>query len=377
MAPFLKLVEWKDDSRNTLVYRFPCDGKQIYHKSKLTVRESQLAIFVYKGQIADIFEPGYYSLDTHILPILSKLAGIAYGFKTPLTVEIYFINTKQFTDNKWGTINPIMMRDPEFGVVRVRGFGKYSFRVNNPEAFLKELFGTNSSFETEDIADYLKTIVVSGITDAIGESKLSALDLAGNTLEFNEIVKGTVQNKFNEMGLELTNLFIENMSMPPEVEAALDERSKLGILGDKTDVMMKIAAAESMKEAAKNPGMGGSMMGAGLGLGAGAGLGQMFAGAFAQAQNQTQNQQPVATPSESKTTCPSCGASVKSGAKFCPECGEKFAVKVACPHCGAEVSSKSKFCPECGKSLTESNCPSCGAKVKAGAKFCPECGEKL
>lgn len=348
MALFLKVLEWADDSKNTLVYKLPLKngGREINQKSKLVVRESQEAVFVHKGQICDIFPAGTYDLNTNIFPILSKLAGWKYGFQTPIAVDIYFVNVKQFTGIKWGTANPIAMRDPEFGMIRVKGYGSFAFRVDDSGVFLKELFGTSSSFVTSDITDWLKTMLISALTDCLGESKISALDLAGNTLEFNEIVKHAIQDKFKELGLMLTNLFIENMSVPEEVEKAIDERSKLGILGDKTDVMMKISAAEAMKEAAKNPGMGGAFMGAGVGLGAGAGMGSIFAEAF-KSNSQPQEQ---AKP-QGGEVCPKCGAHLNKGAKFCSECGEKLAVKKFCPECGAEVKSTSKFCPECGTKL--------------------------
>ena len=355
MALFLKIIEWADDSKNTLVFKYPFKdkGREVNQKSKLIVRESQQAIFVHKGQICDIFPAGTYDLNTQIFPILSKLAGWKYGFQTPIMVDVYFINTKQFTGCKWGTANPIMMRDPEFGMIRVKGYGSYAFKVDDAGVFLKELFGTNSSFITSDITDWLKTMLVSALTDAIGESKISALDLAGNTTEFNEIVTANIQNKFKDIGLKLTNLFIENMSVPAEVEKAIDERSRLGILGDKTDVMMKVAAAEAMKDAANNPGMGGTFMGAGVGLGAGVGIGSIFADAFKSANSQPEN----------KTAAGSGGA---------------HSAGVKCPQCGAEVSSKAKFCPECGDKMPSAKfCPECGAKVSSSAKFCPECGKKL
>ena len=188
-------------------------------------------------------------------------------------------------------------------------------------------------------------MLVSALTDALGESKVSALDLAGNTLEFNEIVKRSIQSKFNEIGLKLTNLFIENMSVPSEVEKALDERSKLGILGDKTDVLMKVAAAEAMKDAAKNE--GNPMAGAGVSIGAGLGMGQIFADAFKSA-NKTQS---APTSNGGGKTCSSCGANVSPSAKFCPECGQKLNVKSFCSECGEEVSPNAKFCPSCGKKL--------------------------
>lgn len=349
-------IEWSDDTRDTMVYKYPFknSGKEVNDKSSLTVRESQVAIFVYKGQIAEVFEPGLYELKTEILPILTKLASWKYAFETPITLDVYFVNTKQFTNIKWGTQNPFMMRDPEFGVIRVRGFGSYAYRVNNAPVFMKELFGTNSSFKTSDIQEYLKGMLVSGITDAIGESKLSALDLAGNTLEFQTAVKQKVQQSFNDIGLEMTNLVIENMSVPTEVEKALDERSRLGILGGATDTMMKVAAAEALKESAKNPGMGGAFMGAGVGLGAGAGMGSVFADAFKQtakpAQPETSGAKQGAA-SADLADCPACGKKVAGGSKFCPECGAKMPVKKFCSACGAKVSETAKFCPECGNKL--------------------------
>ncbi len=350
MALFLRILEWTDDSNDTIAYKLPLKkgGREINHKSKLIVRESQQAIFVHKGQICDVFTPGTYDLNTDIFPILSKLAGWKYGFQTPISVDVYFVNTKQFTDNKWGTANPILLRDPEFGMIRVRSYGSYAFSVSDAGLFLQQLFGTRSSFETKDITAYLKTLVISTLTDAVGESRISALDFAGNTLEFNQIVNSKVQDKFNELGLCLKNFVIENTSVPEEVEKAIDERSRLGILGDKTDVMMKVAAAEAMKDAAKNEGMGGTFMGAGVGIGAGAGIGSIFAEAFKPSNQPTP--QPTQQPTSSKT-CPDCGASVSANAKFCPECGKQLPTQKFCSNCGAKLSGNAKFCSECGNKL--------------------------
>ena len=351
MALFRLNIEWTDASSDVIVYKYPFkkSGREVNNKSSLTVRESQVAVFVHKGKIADIFEPGFYELETGILPLLTKLAAWKYAFETPITLDVYFINTKQFTNIKWGTQNPIIMRDPEFGAIRVRGYGAFAFKVDDPENFLKELFGTNSTFKTGDIKDYAKTMLVSALADALGESKISVLDLASNTLEFNEIVKEKIQDKFNELGLKLTNLFIENMSVPSEVEKTLDERARYGILGGSTDTMMKMAAAEALKEAAKNPGMGGAFMGAGVGLGAGATVGSVFADAMKPSAPQQQQSQPAEQPKPAAgKKCPKCGAAIASAAKFCPECGEKLPDKKFCPECGHELSATAKFCPECG-----------------------------
>ena len=350
MALFRLNVVWNDDSKNTLVYKYPLKnyGRELNNKSTLTVKESQCAIFVHKGQIADVFGPGLYDLGTDIFPILSKLAGWKYGFQTPITCDIYYINTKQFTNIQWGTKNPIMMSDSRFGMVRVRAFGTFSYKVDDPAVFLKELFGTNSSFVTDDINDFLKSMLLSCFADSLGESKVSALDLAANTLEFNEIVKGSVQNKFNELGLKLVNLFIENMSLPEEVTKAMDERTKLGILGDSTDTLMKISAAEAMKTAAANQGVGGAFMAGGVGIGAGAGIGAMMANAMAGSNNQNSGN---ANNAAGGAVCPSCGKTVPAGSKFCPECGKAVSATKFCPECGAKVSAGAKFCPECGKKL--------------------------
>ena len=351
MALFRKNIEWADMSRNQMVYKYPLknSGKEINRKSTLTVRESQVAIFVHKGEIADIFLPGLYKLDNEIIPILTKLASWKYAFETPITLDIYFINTTQFTGCKWGTQNPFIMRDPEFGTVRVRGFGTYAFRVDqdNADKFLRELFGTASTFSTDEIMDYLKSMLVSYISDAIGESQLSVVDLAGNTVEFNTIIRAKVQSKFAEIGLILSNLVIENISVPKEVEEAIDQRTKLGIYSDKTDVLLKVAAAEAMKDAAKNP--SNPMASAGIGIGSGVGMGAIMAEAMKGAFTAPTNAQPVQQTVAATATmvCPTCSKSIPSGSKFCPECGASCASKF-CSNCGTKLTAGDKFCSNCG-----------------------------
>lgn len=361
----LSVIEWKDNSQNTLVYRYAVpDRYEIMKGSKLIVSESQAAIFVSEGQIADIFTAGTYTLDTKNLPVLSKIAAWKYGFDMPYKGDIYYVNLKQYTNIKWGTTNPIMMRDSDFGLIRLRGFGNFSFRVALPAVFMRELFGTVKLFTTEDIENYLKNIVLSTLTDLLGECKIPALDLASQYLELGDTARDLAKAKFTELGLECTNVFIQNLSLPPEVEKALDERTTLGVLGDKMGQYAQYHAANAMRDAAKQPG---GMAGGGIGMGAGMAMGGMMAKSFADATDDAQTEK-----------CSKCGAQVEKGLKFCPECGTATGSgsKISCPECGVQVKASAKFCPECGSAMSY-NCTKCGAILKGKQKFCPECGEKI
>ena len=342
----LKNIEWTDSSSNLIIWKYPINKDHVNKGSALTVRESQVAIFVDKGRLADVFLPGYYKLDTNNMPVLTKLMSWKYGFETPFKSDIYFVNTKQFTNQKWGTANPILVRDKDYGAVRIRGFGNYSFKVDDAYVFMQNLSGTNTKFETAQITDYLRSMVVSGISDAIGESKIAVLDMAANLQELSKIVETKVAEDFKAIGLELTNFVFESFSLPEELEKALDKNTSLGMMRGNMDVYTQMETLEAMKEAAKNPGAAGGTMGAGMGLGMGMGLGNIFANNMQQmnSQNQTQSQnQPQ------KKFCPNCGSEINGNPKFCPECGQKM--KHVCPDCGTEVKASAKFCPECGRKL--------------------------
>ena len=362
----LKVIEWKDDSKNTIVYRYPLtDRDEIMTSSTLVVRESQCAIFVHKGEIADIFGPGTYKLSTENIPFLTKFLSLPTGFESRIKAEVYYVNTKQFTGLKWGTQNPIMMRDNEYGNIRLRGYGVYSFRVDDPKVFMKEMFGTNAVYTVEDVANQCKPLIIQGVTDAIAESKISALDLAANYKEFSSTIVEASQNEFKQYGLKLCSVVVENLSLPEEVEKMLDERTKMGVMEDKLGTFTQFQAAQAIRDAAKNEG-GGNMAGVGVGLGAGASIGRMF-GENLSFENK---------PKEKLAKCVKCGASIKEGAKFCPECGEKQGFN--CPKCGASVKQGAKFCSECGEKLVaDGKVCSCGAKLGKDAKFCPECGKKV
>lgn len=337
----LKNIEWTDTSSNLIVWKYPISKDHVNKGSALTVRESQVAIFVDKGRLADVFLPGFYKLDTSNMPILTKLMSWKYGFETPFKSDIYFVNTKQFTNFKWGTVNPILVRDKDYGAVRIRGFGNYSFKVDDAYIFMQNLSGTNTSFETSQITDYLRSMVVSGISDAIGESKISVLDMAANLQELSKMVEAKVADDFKKIGLKLTNFVFESFSLPEELEKALDKNTSLGMMRGNMDIYTQMETLAAMKEAAKNPGTAGGTMGAGMGLGMGMGLGNMFANNFQQMNNQQQ-------PKQTKV-CPICNAVLHGNPKFCPECGQNL--KPTCPDCGTEVKATTKFCPECGKKL--------------------------
>ena len=272
----IDIVEWLDDSGDTLVYRFVRHDNEIKNGAQLIVRPGQAAVFVDQGKIADVFEPGRYELKTENLPILSTLRGWKYGFDSPFKAEVYFVNTRQFTDQKWGTKNPIMLRDAEFGMVRLRAFGTYAFKAAEPAKLIAEIVGTDGHFTVDQIVEQLRNLIVARFADALGEGKIPALDLAANYTELGQAVRGTIAPELAGYGIELTTLLVENISLPPEVEKALDKRSSMGVLGDmRTYTQYQIA--ESIPAAAQQPG---GLAGAGMGLGVGMGMAQQMAQAF-------------------------------------------------------------------------------------------------
>ena len=339
----LKVIEWEDNSKDTIVYRYPLtDREEIMNSSTLVVRPSQVALFVHKGEIADIFAPGTYKLSTENIPLITKLLSLPTGFDSPIKAEIYYVNTKQFNGNKWGTQNPIMMRDNDFGTIRLRGFGVYGFKVADAKVFMKEMFGTNNLYKLQDVVEYLRPLVVNGITDAIAESKISALDLASNYKEFGQKVLECAEKEFEKIGLKMTACVIENLSLPEEVEKALDERTKLGVLEDKMGTYTRMKTADAIGDAAKNE-SGGNLAGLGVGLGAGSAIGNLFA-------NNLSMENPQVNKKVEEVECIKCGALIKKGSKFCSECGSKQEAKF-CPKCGARVKETAKFCTECGEKL--------------------------
>ncbi len=266
-AELIDIVEWVDDSRHTLVWRFPRYQNQIKNGAQLIVRPGQLAILVYRGQMADIFQPGHYNLKTENIPVLSTLAGWVHGFTSPFKAEVYFIATRQITELKWGTPNPVIMRDPDFGPVRVRAFGSYTLRARDPRALLRELVGTDSEFDAEEINVLLRAIVNNSFAELVAKAGISVIDLASNYGDLSERLRQAVLDRVDdEYGLDIPQLWIVNISLPEEVERAIDSRSSMGIVGD-LDRYQKYQIGSSIPVAAENPAGGLAAAGVGLGMG--------------------------------------------------------------------------------------------------------------
>jgi membrane protease subunit (stomatin/prohibitin family) len=263
---FVDIIQWIDNSSDTLVYRFERYSNQIKYGAQLTVREGQAAVFINEGRIADVFYPGMYALETRNLPILSTLQGWKYGFNSPFLAEVYFCSTRQFTDLKWGTMNPIIMRDAEFGPVRLRAFGTYAMRVHDPAVLIRQIVGTDGHFVLDEIVEQLRNLIVSRLADIVGQQKIPVLDLAANYDELGKFLAKRIGPEFEGYGLRLEKMLVENISLPQAVEEALDRRTSMGVVGDLA-AYTRFSIANSIPSAATNPG-GLAAAGAGIGIGA-------------------------------------------------------------------------------------------------------------
>ena len=352
---FVEVIEWLDDSPDTLVYRFPVEGKEIKMGAQLTVRQGQVAVFVNEGRIADTFEPGRHRLTTRNLPVLTKLLSWKHGFNSPFKAEVYFVSSRQFIDQKWGTSNPVMVRDPELGPVRLRAFGIYSFKVRDAADFMTDIVGTDGHYTTDELTGQLRRLIISGFSDLLAESNVPVFDLASKYDEISHSSKEKLDKEFESHGLELSKFYLENVSLPPDVEKMLDKRTSMGVVGD-MNKFTQFQAAQSMEAAANNPG---GTAAAGVGLGAGMAMGNAMAGTLTNA-----------TP-EASTSCIKCSQSIQTGAPFCQYCGTPQGA--TCGKCQTKLPAEAKFCPSCG-SKQASSCSKCETPLTPGAKFCAGCG---
>jgi membrane protease subunit (stomatin/prohibitin family) len=310
-AELIDIVEWIDDSQHTLVWRFPRYRNQIKWGAQLIVRPGQSVVFVHQGQIADVFGPGHYSLETKNLPLLSTLMGWMHGFDSPFKAEVYFVSTRQLTDLKWGTSNPVPLRDADFGPVRIRAFGTYTLKAIDPGRLLSELVGTDGVYEAEEISALLRSIISMTFADVIANSGISVLDLAQNYGELSETVrKAVVERIDDEFGLEIPQLYIVNVSVPAEVERALDARASMNAIGD-MGAFQAYQLGNAMPEAAANP--AGGLAGAGVGLGMGLAMTNSMGGLLPGGSGGGSASSPVAPGPPAPPTVPSVAWHIAEG----------------------------------------------------------------
>lgn len=276
---FIDIIEWLDNTNDTIAYRFERHNNEIKMGAKLTVRPGQKAVFVNEGQVADTFEPGMYELTTQNLPLLSTLQGWKYGFNSPFKAEVYFFNTRIFTNLKWGTANPITVRDQELGPIRLRAFGSYNLRVDDPAHLLQELVSTDGLYQVDEISDQIRNMIMTSFATFLGTSRIPLLDFASRYGELGETIRVAMQPEIQRFGLQLTQLLIENVSLPPEVETALDKRASMGIIGNMQQYA-QFQAANAIEASANNPAGGGTPA---LDFGVGIAMGQQLISAMQQA----------------------------------------------------------------------------------------------
>src|SRR4051812_36186303 len=265
-SQFIDIIEWTDDSRDTLSFRFPDEDKEIKNGAQLIVRESQMVQFVYLGQYGDLFGPGKHTLTTDNIPVLSRLKGWKYGFESPFKADVYYLTTRLFTGNKWGTSNPVMMRDQDFGIVRVRAFGTYDFRIVDAPKFLKEVAGTDNHFRLDEFADVMRSRIVSVFSDAIASSKVPVLDVATRYSELGDALLPLINPLLKEKyGIEMPSFVLENVSVPPEVEQAIDKRSSMAAVGNLNDYV-KFQMAQGFEKGGSGVGGVGAEMAVGMSM---------------------------------------------------------------------------------------------------------------
>ena len=357
----LDIIQWLDNSEDTLVYMYPMADQEIQYGAQLIVRPGQAAVFVDKGEIADIFGPGTYKLETDNLPFLGDLKGWAYGFKSSFKSDVFFVSTKEIINNKWGTPGPIWIPDPQFGQVQVRAFGTYTFSITDPKQFIEMVSSTNNKYTKESIETQLKDYIVNHFSDAIGSLNVTVARIASQYNEISEQMIKDVGEAFRKFGLQINTFTIGNISLPEELQKSLQELTDMNIRGSvdtgRLSRIQSIRQMDIMEKSAENDGLN-SMIQGGMGLGMGVHMGQAFTQGMQNMNNPTQGVAPIPVAntqgvSEDGRKCTECGHMLSATAKFCPECGTKVEI------------AKPKFCPECG------------TQAGVGAKFCNECGTKL
>jgi membrane protease subunit (stomatin/prohibitin family) len=368
---FLELIEWFDETGNELIHRIPEKGSgEIKFGAQLIVRESQAAVLFYKGKAVDAFGPGRHTLKTGNIPVLTKILSAPWGMMSPLRAEVYMVNLKVFTNLKWGTRDPVAFRDTELGLIRLRAHGVFNIRIIQPVLFINSLVGTMGIYSADEIGDYLKKVIVSRFNDHLGEHLDSIINLAGRYDELATGLQKRLQEDFSRFGLGLSQLYITSITPPPEVQKAIDDKSRLEVFDD-LDRLVKMKAAMALEKASESTGEGASGLGMGLGL--------MMPAMFAEMLKPVQKNQQGYIKRESK--CPDCGNLIPNESKFCPLCGHQQVVFSQCANCNKNLPPNARFCPRCGHPADEKPeamlCKKCSTENLPGAIFCNQCGEKL
>ncbi|CAG0966499.1 MAG: SPFH domain-containing protein [Planctomycetes bacterium] len=372
MGLFLEILEYQETRRDEISHRIPEQGSAEFKLGgQCIVRESQVAVFCVGGKAADVFGPGRHTVTTLNIPVITKLLSLPWGFKSPIRTEVYFVSTKVFTDLKWGTKEPIALRDKDFGIIRARGFGRYTIQVVEPLVFINSIVGQDDSFRTDEIEDYLRDLIVSRATDWLGMNLKSILDLPGHYKEISEAMKPDMQGEFAKFGLRLVDFFITSVNLPDSVQKAIDQRAEMGAIGD-IGKFGQYQAAQAMRDLAQNPGTGGNAAGLMMGM---ALPGMMFN----QLNNaQTKQLEDSGRKAEDYVACQKCQGINKKDSRFCAHCGNAMVVEKRCPSCGGQMHAEAKFCGECGFKIgSKINCPECKAELQPGTKFCGGCGHKM
>jgi membrane protease subunit (stomatin/prohibitin family) len=367
---FLEVIEWFDETGKELVHRIPESGSgEIKFGAQLTVRESQAAVFFYQGKAVGAFGPGRHTLKTANIPILTKIASIPWAMSSPLRAEVYLVNMKVFTNLKWGTRDPVAFKDSELGLIRLRAFGIFNLQVVQPVLFINTLVGTQGMYTTEEIEEYLNRVIVSRFNDYMGETIDSILNLPARYDELSEGLQKRLQQDFSRFGLALNHLYTNAITPPPEVQQAIDDRTRVGVFND-MNKLIQMKAAMAMEKAAEAEGGAAQGMGMGMGLMMPSMFGQVLAGAMAGGA------QPQAG-----AECPECHNRIDANSHFCPQCGHQQVVFQQCSKCGKNLSPGAKYCSRCGQTAAERPkpriCSQCGAENLPESLFCNECGEKL
>jgi membrane protease subunit (stomatin/prohibitin family) len=353
----LEVIEHHDPTGQEIVYRFPQQGSaEIKLGAQLVVQEAQEAVLYRDGKALDVFGPGRHTLSTQNIPLLGKIIGAPFGGKSPFRVAVVFVNKRTFIDQKWGTREPVVFRDSELGMVRLRAFGVYAYRIQDSQLFVNTVVGSQGRFDTHDLQDFYRDVIVSRLNDLMGETLDTIFDLPKFYDEMGTAAKARVTEDFAKYGVDLADFYINSITPPDEVQEKMDERAAMGAVGD-MNTYMQFKAAQAIQDAAKGGagGEGGGAASAGMGLGLGAGFGAMMPGMIAGAIQQAQQGGGAAAAAPA--------AAAATGGSFCSECG-------------SAVPTGAKFCPGCGQAQAATGCSGCGQPVPDGAKFCPNCGTK-